>query len=119
MNQNKMVNANKNEVNEWKIVQKGKGLKNKTNTSKHTDKTPKKTLAKPYQENKTNSNPPATKNPYAVLWVLEGIDRENIEYNMNISENDAIDMEVNEEVEEIEAEDEINIVLKKAKSMDR
>lgn len=92
-NQTKIIYANKNEGNDWKIVKKGKGWKNRTNTKKHTTKTLTKTSDKPYKESRAKSNP-LTKNPYVVLGVLEGIDRENIEYNTNFFENEAIDMEV-------------------------
>lgn len=60
------------------MVQKVKGWKKKMNASKKINKTPIKTSNKPLQKSKVKSNPSTTKNPYTILDVLEGINREKI-----------------------------------------
>lgn len=53
-----------------------------------------------------------------MLSVMEVIYRENIEYNTNSSENKAINMEVNEEIDEVDGEEEITRIVKKVKNID-
>lgn len=76
---------------EWKVVSKGKGGKNQPNYQKNYAQTSNK-------DQGNNNNPTTSRNPYVVLGVIEGVDRENVEYNTIFSKNDAIDMEVNEEI---------------------
>lgn len=57
-------------------------------------KTPTKSPSKGKQNIGKDNYLITSKNPYVVLGIMEGSDKENIKYQSNFSYNDTIDMEI-------------------------
>lgn len=98
---------------------KGKGGRNKNNINRNAKITLEKPLNNPRKKNPETHNPTTTKNPYVMLGILEGVNRENVKYNNDFSKNELADMEINEGMEGKDEEGEIRRVIKKAKNTDK